>query len=101
MTTVIGCLGLIPAMALSTVLRAWAIVTLWTWFIYPTWHIAIPSKPAAVGLAILIAAIAPPRGDSEREPGRGTSEIFLDAYGALLLPPLFAVGLGWIVKSWM
>ena len=50
----VGCAVLIPMLIVSVLLKAWAITTLWGWFITPTWNMAPPSRSVAVGLSILI-----------------------------------------------
>ncbi len=102
MTVFFGCAAMLPAIILSYILQAWAVVTLWTWFIYPMWHLAVPSKPVALGLTILVGALT--RQPTSDRGGKSTDapwEVFTTAYAQMLLPPLLAVSTGWIVKGWM
>lgn len=98
----IGCAGLIPCLIFGYILRAWAIVTLWGWFVFPTWHIAIPSNKAALGLAILIGALSSHESyDDRNDEGRSAIAFFTIVYAKILLYPIVSMLIGWCVKEWM
>lgn len=97
---VIGCVGLIPAILLGWVLKAWAIITLWGWFIAPTWHIATPSRQAAVGLVILFTAISGVENGSG-DPDQTANQKLLVAYFRMLCGPLLSVFAGWCARQWL
>lgn len=96
----IGCLGIIPALAIGWVLNAWAIVLLWGWFILPTWGVLAPSRPAALGLSMLLGLLHSTP-ESPRDPTKTTGEIIAKCYGTILLKAPMVVGFAWIVKHWM
>ncbi len=99
---VLGCVGIIPVTILGIILKAWAIVTLWGWFIYPMWHIAVPSNKAAVGLSILFAAIHAPSTESKAEKNNDSALwTVTKIYGRLVLSPVMSVAMGWLVNRWM
>lgn len=98
---VLGCVAIIPVAVIGYMLRAWAIVTLWTWFVFPMWHVAIPSNKAAVGLAVLIGALSPHEASSESSKDESAYVTFATACIKILIYPVGSVLVGWCVKEWM
>jgi hypothetical protein len=99
----IGCMGLFPAMILSYVLRGWAIVTLWGWFMTPVFHVQPPSGAIAIGLGIvggMLAGTSDIEYSSADTKDKSVGAIMWNVYAKLLLRAPTAVGLGWIVKHW-
>lgn len=92
--TVTGCLfgwALIP---LAYYLKAWALVMLWGWFITPQFHIAVPPKSIALGLAIIYGLLA-------YSPSiKRSSDKFYVQMIATCLAPTFSVGIGWLIHNY-
>lgn len=96
----IGCLGLIPALVIGMVLRAWAMVTLWSWFIAPTWHVGAPKYAACLGISALLGLLHESSGSgSSKHESAGSA--LATAYSKILLAGPFAVACGWVFKHWM
>lgn len=98
----LGCLGLIPVLVSGYMLRGWALVTLWSWFLTPVFHVAPPNGATSIGLAILGPMLS--RTTSYESPDSDKNESapskLVTAYGRILLTPPFLVGVAWIVRHW-
>lgn len=95
----VGCLGLIPALFIGAAIRASVIVTIWGWFITPTWHIAAPRNAVAYGICCLVACFS----DSPESPskdGESATSVMVTAYAKIFLAPLMPLVGAWIVKNW-
>jgi hypothetical protein len=101
---VVGCIGLIPAVIIGYVLRGWALVTLWAWFVTPKFHIEPPNAAVAIGIGILAGMLtgtsdlSSSKSDSDEDDSALTK--MLSVYGQILCRAPLAVGIGWIVKHW-
>lgn len=87
-------MALVPAMV---VVRAWALMVLWGWFLTHLGLVAI-SMGHAVGVSITLRTLVQPHrvdldDDTPWEKRLGT------AVGHLVAMPII-VGLGWVVKTW-
>lgn len=79
-----------------SLLRAWAVVTLWAWYVTPVFGIAAPGYLQAVGLLLLVATILldiPKTSTDKKDTAAQTTQLVVP-----VLAPVFAVCLGWIVK---
>jgi hypothetical protein len=97
---VIGCMGLVPAAIVGYLLRGWAIVTLWGWFVTPVFHMQPPNAALAIGVGIVGSMLAGSGSESSNANGKSATSAIASAYGKLLLHAPMAVGIGWIVKHW-
>ncbi len=102
---IIGCIGIIPAIILSYVLRGWAIVTLWIWFVTPVFHVQAPNGAIAIGLGV-VGGILAGTSDIDTSSNKSTENqsalsIMLSAYVKVLLKAPMAVAFGWVVRHWV
>jgi hypothetical protein len=79
--------------AVFAALDAFAIHTIWGWFVTPAWGIAAPSLMAAWGLAIIVHLLIP-AADVKKDKAAG--EKWGSVIGALLRGP-FAIAVAWVV----
>jgi hypothetical protein len=91
----VGCITAIPVAILAFVVKAWALVILWGWFITPTWHVDAPTKTVALGLSILWGTLTHDPGAARKDTD---DESYWTTYTAILVGPVVSVGLGWLVK---
>ncbi len=96
---VIGCFGLIPAMIAAIFLKAWALTTLWTWFVFPVFHVPAPSYMACVGISLLLSTAIGGHWPSDNQKDKSQGEIWLGLYSKMLTPYPMAVLMGWLVKA--
>ncbi len=78
----------IPAL----LLRAWAVVTLWAWFVVPAFDVRPIGYASTIGILILLGLLHSQAQYKDHEIDLTTSLIG-SATG-----PLMAVGIGWLVK---
>lgn len=103
MAVLVGCAFVPVAIVLSYILRAWALMKLWEWFILPLWKLPVPSAGAVLGLSIIIGLLVEQHTtgteaqDKDVSPGM---RIWTSLFSMLAKYPI-AVGCGWIVKHWM
>lgn len=93
----LGCGGIFPAMVASYLLRAWAVTTLWNWFVFPQYHITCPSYPYILGLSCLISLFQPYEESDTK--GKSVTEVMTSCYAKLLLRYPLAVVFGWILHK--
>ena len=98
----VGCIGLIPAAIFGYIIRAWAIVTLWGWFVVPYFHLEPPAYPVALGLSMLCHMLC---GSSSAAASNVKFEsatgAVASAYATILLHPVMSVSIGWMIHRWM
>jgi len=88
-----GCLGSIALFPVSIFLRAWALCTLWLWFLVPM-GLSPLSYETAAGISCIVSFLCPISSlrQSEEKPSWGK------AYLQMLLQPLIAVMAGAFVR---
>jgi len=96
-TAVLSCLGLIVAVPLSAIMRAFVLVTMWKWFVTPTWNVTAPTPVVAYGLTLLIGMLVPSQ-SSVSDPTDTPKDKIQQSFGALLLGPLLILALAWLVQ---
>lgn len=89
---------LVLAIPLS-MLRGWAMMMLWGWFIVPTFHLAPLTLVPAMGISLFVSLItlSSPESEDKRSPTERTGMII----GVNLFVPLILVGAGWLYHLWM
>lgn len=81
---------------IGMLMQAWAVVTLWAWFITP-YGVAQISMATAIGVSLIITLfITHPTSDKTGET-KSVSTILGELAGRMLLTPLVTVGIGWVV----
>lgn len=90
----IGCILVFAAIPFLLILRGWAAVTLWAWFVIPTFGAAPLSIPAAIGLAIFLEVVVPTASSpKERDKENDIAKAFLG--------PFLLLAIGWIVRGFI
>lgn len=77
--------------------RAYAIIVLWGWFVFPATQIAAPSIYFAVGMMMTLALILPHR-KYPKEDGDPIANYIGYVVGYGLVLPGCAIGFGWVWK---
>lgn len=94
----------------GTIWAAYVLSVLWSWFVIPTLHVTKLSIPVAIGLMLIVRFVAAPFGQLAQRTGvHDTSSAdrfdpidFFDLqFNLYILPPLLALGMGWIVTFWL
>jgi hypothetical protein len=97
-----GCLMAVVVTALIPVgwmLNGWALMTLWGWFVTPTFGTPVPTMACAIGLSAIAGYLTwQPLPDVETKEREKTFTFSL-ALTNIIGRPLFAVMFGWIIRS--
>jgi hypothetical protein len=72
--------------------RGWALAILWAWFVVPIFRLPILTGPQAVGLSIFLGLVMQGNPSTEVPLGKQLA--------ALILGPLIALAIGWIIKAY-
>lgn len=79
--------------------RAYAVIVLWGWFVYPVTNIPAPSIYFTVGMLMTLAMIVTPFRNKERkEEGNPVVNYLSNVFAYGLCIPAFALGFGWVWK---
>ena len=81
---------------LVTVLNAWALVKLWSWFIVPLFDLPPLSVPFAIGIALVAGLFAPLSNNENKKQNKSTSDAVSNVI-VVMLRPVPAVLVGYIV----
>lgn len=102
MTIILGAFGVICGvigfMVLKYFLNGVALQLLWGWFIIPIFHLPPLSLLQAIGVGMVVSFLTKqyiPKGEGEGE--NETGKIILH----IILSPLVAIVIGWIIHSFM
>lgn len=106
MGTTAGCLFIVIYLGVSPVLyilNGWILSVLWRWFIV---HLGVQpiSVPAAIGIAIVAGFLTRQIWEKHCTDDRTSDDKIIDSIAYLVTSiayPLIALGIGWIVKSFM
>jgi hypothetical protein len=100
---VLGGLVAVPALlALASILNGWVLVWLWRWFIIPTFHLSDLSMAYAIGIALTITFLARQvEHCKHKDEDKGTGYQTVVALGEIVLRPLLALCIGWIVHQFV
>lgn len=95
-----GCLIILALSPVFAFVRAQVIVSLWAWYIVPTFGVKQISAVAAYGISWLLTVVHQqyvpdsPKKDT-------TSEIVSSYIAQALATPLMALICGWLIKGWL
>lgn len=96
---VAGGIGLIIG---AVIIRAWALVTLWGWFIVPVFVGApVITMPVAIGISLLVGMFTQHLQDKVADPKKSKTEAFADSLARAIIGPTVTVGFGWIALQFM
>lgn len=100
-----GCSSLLGMMVFSlpVILYAWlikgfALVKLWSWFVVPVFDLRPLRIPEAIGLAVLWSLATPTTASSNEEKG---SEIIWRAMIGSTMKVIVSLVIGWAVHRWI
>lgn len=85
----------------GTALKGWAMVTLWAWFVIPTFGLPALTMPVAIGLGFLLHLFQYIDFNSIEQHQDKEPDLLLKSVKTFMfatLFPLFSVGCGWLVK---
>ena len=89
---VLSVIGIASFIAMTTLIDAWVVVTLWRWFIVPAFAASPMTMGTAIGVDLLVNLIHRPSGmPAELKLGDVLTRIFL--------VPVVALGIGWVVHA--
>ncbi len=107
MKTFSSCIGLVVLMvvmvAVTAILRGWALAMLWGWFVAPTFEIHALTIVEAIGIGLVFNLMQTSTADAKKKDGatKDWTDILGDYLGYGVFVPLAAVGLGYIIKMFM
>lgn len=99
---ILGCIGSIVVLIASVILNGWVLSVLWDWFITSTFDAPSLGIAPAIGIAMVVSFLT----DKGRKPTcamkkkTGWEDLVVELL-YLLMYPLFALGAGWIIYSFM
>lgn len=96
-----GCVTALALWPLSTLLNAWVLLTLWAWFVVPTFHALPLTVPQAAGLGLLASWLRMEAPKGEAKDSRPLAEILLTGVLCQGLAAALTLAGGWIVKGCM
>ena len=86
----------------SVLLNGLALWILWAWFVVTTFYGASTlSIPQAMGLSIMTHLVLRESKFNDAKGDKTPMEVMADLWSRLILRPVLAVGLGWVVKQFM
>mgnify|MGYP007030467162 CR=1 FL=1 len=94
-------LAFIGAFALGPILHGWALSTLWSWFISPIFSAPNLPIPSAIGIALIIQLAVRTEFNEKKSEVSDASELLVAFLVKVLMPPVFAVGYGWLIRSFI
>lgn len=96
---VAGGIGLIIG---AVLIRAWALVTLWGWFVVPVFAGApVITMPVAIGISLIVGMFTQHLQDKVADPKKSKSEAITDSIARAVLSPVITVVFGWIALQFM
>jgi hypothetical protein len=99
MTVVLGFFGVLGLLAFSALWRGYVLTVLWAWFAVPTFGLPALHLAPAIGLSLLVSFLTH-QVDMHQQEGE-FSDRMLTAASASITVPLFALGIGWVVRQFM
>lgn len=96
----VGCLILLITVPLGAVWSGYVLSVLWSWFIVTTFEARPLSIPAAIGMA-LVAHYLTHQIDRYTDKSKSQLERIIESTGYIVLQPLFALVIGWIVYQFL
>ena len=102
-----GCVGIfagfIIATTIGTFVNGWALSMLWGWFVVPTFQMPDLRIVEAIGLAMIVSFLTATRQTNTGGKGDQTSlrEKIIEYSSWMIVYPVMAVGIGWIVYQFM
>jgi hypothetical protein len=94
MKITLGTLGVLALLVASTVLDGWAVSVCWNWFMVPYLNMPHLAIVPAIGIRLTVGLFIHAAKETEKRD-------WYDSIMQALLGPVFAVGLGWLVKAFV
>jgi len=89
----------IVVIVFASIWSGYALSVLWAWFIVPAFGLPMLSIPAAIGVSMIVSYITHQTIPSDKE--ESSFEKITKGILEATMKPAFALGFGWIVKSWL
>ena len=99
MAALLGLIGIIGLVAVSTLWKGYVLSVLWVWFAVPLGAPAV-GVIQAMGIALLVSFLTYQHIRSPKKE-QSTAEAIGDATGMALMYPLIALGVGWCIKYFL
>ena len=93
LVVLIGALSLIVAI---TLLRAFVLIQLWSWFVIPMFGLPILTIPFALGLSLIVGMFHPSLNPDTTDNNKNKT-IIANAF----LNPIFVLLIGWVIKTFI
>jgi len=90
----------VTSLLLSTVLRGFVLVVLWSWFVVAHFHIAPLTIPVALGISLIVSFLTAHVDLDDKPTGQAKSRLY-KAISASLVVPIFTLALGWVYHLFM
>ena len=87
-------IGVVATLVIATLLRGWVFSILWGWFAVPIFGLPPLGIAQAIAVALIVSMLTHQYVPSKEKDTWGP-------WGAIFLTPLFALGIGWIVKQYI
>jgi hypothetical protein len=82
-------------------LRAWAIVTLWRWFVVEPYGVRPLSRPVAFGLTLMLSLVTTSSADVFDRPEKSAHAKVAEGFAMGIAAPLLALGFGAVARLFM
>lgn len=83
----------------AVLLNGWAFAKLWAWFMVSTFSLPVLSIPQAIGLSLMISYATYQLQEKKEDEDSGA--LLIKTFFIATFKPLFAIGFGAIVKSFL
>lgn len=87
-------------MAFSSILNGYALSVLWGWFVVPTFSVPALGIVPAIGIAMMVSYLTYQTHNCKKEE-RGSDKKLSEGIMTVVLKPLLALLLGWIIHLFM
>lgn len=102
-----ACLGIIAVVVLalvgSVLVNAWALMTLWNWFMPYFFELPVLTAPSAFAISLVLSTFMDTSENKKDEDTKADTifEAILYLIARITIRPLFLVFMGWILKGFV
>ena len=101
----IACLGILAYVFIllvgGSIVSGWVLSILWGWFVVPLFSLPHLSIPYAIGLGTVVSMFKNTNMDFKKENDESSVMQAVRLIFKLFIPPLVALGIGWIVLQFV
>ena len=99
---VLGAVGAAVALiALAAILNGYALSVLWSWFMVPTFHLPPLGIVPAMGMAMVVSFLTYHYDEDKAKEQASQSERIGKVCMSIILRPVMALILGWVIHQFM